>query len=55
MQGMETEWRRLGEVARGAETVSRGFGAFCVLEDSGGHFAGLMAALHSAPPPFPMS
>ena len=24
IRGMETEWRRLGEAARGAETVSRG-------------------------------
>ena len=26
MQGLETEWRRLGDVARGMETVSRGLG-----------------------------
>ena len=48
-QGMEMEWRRLGDVVRGAETVSRGW-SFCLSGDSEGHFARVMAALHQCFP-----
>ena len=42
VQDMKTEWRRLGDVARGLETVSRVLEVSCVSGGFGGHFAGLM-------------
>ena len=53
MRGMETKWRRLREIARGAETVSRDLKrnsayqeALQVISD----FYRLMTTLHPLPP-----
>ena len=48
MRGMETKWRRLGDIVRGTETVSRGLGVILLFWRLGGHFCGPRGA--SAPP-----
>ena len=39
-RGVETKWRRLGDVARGTETVSRGLEVIMQIWRLGGHFCG---------------
>ena len=40
MWGVETEWRRLGDIARGTETVSWGLEVLLEIWRLGGHFSG---------------
>ena len=49
MRGVETEWQRLGDIARGTEVVLRGLEAFCKSGGSEVIFAGIMAPLHPLP------
>ena len=49
MRGVETEWRRLGDVAKGTETVSRGLEVILQIWRLGCHFYGAHGA--SIPPP----
>ena len=49
MRGVETKWRRLGDVARSTETVSRGLEVNLQTWRLGGPFCGAHDA--SAPPP----
>ena len=49
MRRVETEWRRLGDVAIGTETVSRGLEVNLQIWRLGGHYCGAHNA--SAPPP----
>ena len=44
MRGVETEWQRLGDVARGTETVLRGRDAILQIWGLGGHFSGAHGA-----------
>ena len=41
MQGAETEWQRLGGVARGREMVRRAWWSFCETGGFGGHLRAL--------------
>ena len=45
MRGVERERWRLGDVARGAETVRRAWKSFCVSEGSRDNFAELITTL----------
>lgn len=47
---MEIEWWRLGELARGAETVLPCLEVILRVMRLQGHFAELMVALHHLPP-----
>ena len=49
MRGVETKWRRLGDVARDRETVSHGLEVILQIWRLGGHFCGAQGA--SSPPP----
>ena len=49
MQGVETKWGRLVDVARGTETVSRGLEVILQILRLGSYFCGAHGA--SAPPP----
>ena len=48
MRGVETKWRRLGDVARGTQTVSRGMEVILQIWRLGDHFCAAHGA--SAPP-----
>ena len=49
MRGVETKWRRLGDVERGTETVLQGLEVILLIWRRGGNFCGAHGA--SAPPP----
>ena len=50
MRGVETEWQRLGDIARGTEVVLRGLEAFC---KSGGSEVIFVGPAIGANEPFP--
>ena len=52
MRGVETKWRRLGDVATGTETNTRGLEVILQIWRLGGHFCGAHGA--SAPLSLPM-
>ena len=49
MRSMETKWQRLGDLARGTETVSRDLEVILKVWRLGGHFCGA----YGASAPFP--
>ena len=51
MRGLETKWWRLGDVAQGTETFSRGLEVILQIWRLGGNFLGLMAPMHPFPHP----